>query len=375
MPDRAPRLGDVIDDYCPRCRLLLNHDVTSLFDDQVGQGHLPDLPQHARLPPRPGPAEAQASKKDDKQSLMEQVLASMPKPPEPPPAAARRARPQEAGPVGRGRADQGQKKGLACGRSTSSSSKRDGGELTREEIDFFIRGYARGDVPDYQASALAMAVFFRGHDARRDLGPHRVDDAHGRGARPLRPARAPRPTSTRRAASATRRAWSSAPLAAACGVYVPMISGRGPRPHRRHPRQARVDPRLPTCGLSLAEFRAVLARVRPRPHRPDPGDRPRRPQALRAARRDRDRREPAPDLRLDHEQEDGGGHRRPGPRRQVRRRRLPALARGGRGPGPDHARHRPGHGQEGRRPPHRHGPAAGPRRAATRSRWRSASRP
>ena len=37
MPDRAPRLGDVIDDYCPRCRLLLNHDVTSLFADEVAK--------------------------------------------------------------------------------------------------------------------------------------------------------------------------------------------------------------------------------------------------------------------------------------------------------------------------------------------------
>src|SRR5574340_111284 len=37
MPDRAPRLGDVIDDYCPRCRLLLNHDVTSLFEQTVAK--------------------------------------------------------------------------------------------------------------------------------------------------------------------------------------------------------------------------------------------------------------------------------------------------------------------------------------------------
>jgi len=40
--------------------------------------------------------------------------------------------------------------------------KRDGGELTREEIDFFVRGYSGGDVPDYQASAFTMAVFFKG---------------------------------------------------------------------------------------------------------------------------------------------------------------------------------------------------------------------
>ena len=41
-------------------------------------------------------------------------------------------------------------------------AKRDGGELSREQIQFLIRGYAAGDVPDYQAAAFAMAVFFRG---------------------------------------------------------------------------------------------------------------------------------------------------------------------------------------------------------------------
>jgi thymidine phosphorylase len=40
--------------------------------------------------------------------------------------------------------------------------KRDGQELTRDEIGDFLGGYARGDVPDYQMSALAMAIFFRG---------------------------------------------------------------------------------------------------------------------------------------------------------------------------------------------------------------------
>ena len=40
--------------------------------------------------------------------------------------------------------------------------KRDGAELSKDEIDFFIRGYAKGDVPDYQASAFTMAVFFKG---------------------------------------------------------------------------------------------------------------------------------------------------------------------------------------------------------------------
>ena len=40
--------------------------------------------------------------------------------------------------------------------------KRDGGELSREEIDFFIKGYVNGSIPDYQASALCMAVFYKG---------------------------------------------------------------------------------------------------------------------------------------------------------------------------------------------------------------------
>lgn len=39
--------------------------------------------------------------------------------------------------------------------------KRDGKSLTREEIDFFVNGYTRGEVPDYQASSLAMAIFFQ----------------------------------------------------------------------------------------------------------------------------------------------------------------------------------------------------------------------
>ena len=40
--------------------------------------------------------------------------------------------------------------------------KRDGGALSKEEIDFFINGYVKGEIPDYQVSALMMAVFFKG---------------------------------------------------------------------------------------------------------------------------------------------------------------------------------------------------------------------
>lgn len=40
--------------------------------------------------------------------------------------------------------------------------KRDGGELSTAEIEFFIKGYVDGSIPDYQASALCMAIFYSG---------------------------------------------------------------------------------------------------------------------------------------------------------------------------------------------------------------------
>ncbi|MDO4538375.1 MAG: thymidine phosphorylase, partial [Coriobacteriales bacterium] len=43
--------------------------------------------------------------------------------------------------------------------------KRDGQALTPEEISYFVSGYVEGTIPDYQAAALAMAIFLRGMDA------------------------------------------------------------------------------------------------------------------------------------------------------------------------------------------------------------------
>lgn len=43
--------------------------------------------------------------------------------------------------------------------------KRDGGELPPEELRFMVGGYSKGDIPDYQMSAYAMAVLFRGMTA------------------------------------------------------------------------------------------------------------------------------------------------------------------------------------------------------------------
>ena len=91
MSDRVPRLGDVIDDYCPRCRLLLNHDVTSLYEEQVAKVtcrtcHNAHDYRHAQVPTR------RKSKDREKKTLLEQVMASMPKPPDPPPAPSAPAR-------------------------------------------------------------------------------------------------------------------------------------------------------------------------------------------------------------------------------------------------------------------------------------------
>ena len=47
--------------------------------------------------------------------------------------------------------------------------KRDGGVLTTEEIQFIVRGYTDGSIPDYQMSAMTMAIYFRGMDRRETL--------------------------------------------------------------------------------------------------------------------------------------------------------------------------------------------------------------
>ena len=91
MPERPVRLGDVVDDYCPRCRLLLNHDVASLGGSEIAKVtcrtcfNTHDY-RHAQVPTR------RKKKDSDTKKLMDQVLASMPPPPTPPPPPATPAR-------------------------------------------------------------------------------------------------------------------------------------------------------------------------------------------------------------------------------------------------------------------------------------------
>ena len=49
------------------------------------------------------------------------------------------------------------------------AKKRDGGVLSKEEIDYMIGGYTRGEIPDYQMSAMLMAMYFRGLDKKETV--------------------------------------------------------------------------------------------------------------------------------------------------------------------------------------------------------------
>ncbi len=105
-------------------------------------------------------------------------------------------------------------------------AKRDGQALSSDDIRAFLDGYTKGSVPDYQMSAMCMAIFFRGL-SEIELGawaramlesgeildlsdtPGIKVDKHSTGG------------------VGDKVSLSLAPLAAACGVSVPMISGRG----------------------------------------------------------------------------------------------------------------------------------------------------
>ncbi len=136
--------------------------------------------------------------------------------------------------------------------------KRDGLELTREEIDFFIRGYATGQIPDYQASAFTMAVFFRGMTAGETVA---LTEAMMRTGEVLDFSDLPGPKVDKHSTGGVgdKTSLVLAPLAAACGVYVPMISGRGLGHTGGTLDKLESIPGF-RVRLSLAEFRDALRR-------------------------------------------------------------------------------------------------------------------
>ena len=136
--------------------------------------------------------------------------------------------------------------------------KRDGGELTREEIDFFVQGYARGRIPDYQASALAMAVYFRG---MTPVELSALTESMMRSGQVLDLSDLPGPRADKHSTGGVgdKTSLILAPLAAACGVFVPMISGRGLGHTGGTLDKLESIPGFRT-RLGLDEFRSVLAR-------------------------------------------------------------------------------------------------------------------
>ena len=186
--------------------------------------------------------------------------------------------------------------------------KRDGGTLTAAELGALIRGYTAGEIPDYQMAAFCMAVFFRGMDAEETLA---LTEAmlHSGDVLDLSAIPGVKVDKHSTGGVGDKVSLILAPLAAACGVMVPMVSGRGLGHTGGTLDKLESIPGF-RVDLPVRAVRRAGARRRRRHHRPDRPHRPGRQEALRAARRHRHGRVDPAHRRLDHVQEAGRGDRR-----------------------------------------------------------------
>ncbi|HWG87571.1 MAG TPA: thymidine phosphorylase, partial [Candidatus Acidoferrales bacterium] len=104
--------------------------------------------------------------------------------------------------------------------------KRDGGSLERAEIEFLIDGYTRGLIPDYQMSAWLMAVLLRGMN-RAELAALTESMLNSGQVMNFNELPAPRIDKHSTGGVGDKTSLVIAPVVAAGGLYVPMISGRG----------------------------------------------------------------------------------------------------------------------------------------------------
>jgi pyrimidine-nucleoside phosphorylase len=104
--------------------------------------------------------------------------------------------------------------------------KRDGEELSAQEIDFFVRGFTEGEIPDYQASAWAMAVFLQGMSHREtfDLTQSMVASGDTLDLSSVAPLVTDKHST---GGVGDKTTLVVAPVVAALGVPVGKISGRG----------------------------------------------------------------------------------------------------------------------------------------------------
>ncbi len=106
------------------------------------------------------------------------------------------------------------------------AKKRDGGELSTEEIDFMVQSYTRGEIPDYQMSAMCMAILFRGMDDREtlDMTMSMVRSGETIDLSPIAGLKADKHST---GGVGDQTSLALCPMVASCGLKIAKMSGRG----------------------------------------------------------------------------------------------------------------------------------------------------